>query len=104
MKAAGKAFTLATSILQASVVRRLACLKRSLVITLACCCRLRGDLYISGVEAFWTSRKLQVAKGKAVPVAFFLETSNHLMKHGAIQARCDRSMSGLWRSISGSPS
>ena len=60
MKAVGKAFTLSTSILLASVVRRLACLKRSPVITLACCGGLRGDLYISGVEAFWTRLKLQV--------------------------------------------
>ena len=28
---------------------------------------------------------MQVAKGKALPVAFILETSNHLMKHGGIQ-------------------
>ena len=60
MKAAGKAFTLATSILQASVARRLACFKRTPVITLACCRGLSGDLYISGVEAFWTRLKLQV--------------------------------------------
>ena len=60
MMAAGKAFPLATSILQASVARRLACLKRTTVITLACCGGLRGDLYISGVEAFWTRLKLQV--------------------------------------------
>ena len=57
MKAAGKAFTLATCILQASVFT---CLKRTPVITLACCSGLRGDLYISGVEAFWTRLKLQV--------------------------------------------
>ena len=60
MKAAGNAFTLATCILQASVTRRLACLKQILVITLACCSGLRGDLYISGVEVFWTGLKLQV--------------------------------------------
>ena len=60
MKAAGKAFTLSTRILQASVARRLACLKRNLVITLDCYRGLRGDLYISGVVAFWTRLKLQV--------------------------------------------
>ena len=60
MKATGKAFPLATCILQASVARRLACLKQNPVITLACCSGLRGDLYISGVEAFWTRLKLQV--------------------------------------------
>ena len=31
--------------------------------------------------------RMQVAKGKALPVAFILETSNHLMKHGGIKAR-----------------
>ena len=36
---------------------------------------------------------MQVAEGKALPVAFILETANHLMKHGGIQARCGRSMS-----------
>ena len=45
MKAAGKAFTLATSILQVSVARRLACLKRTPVITLACCSGSEGILY-----------------------------------------------------------
>ena len=60
MKATGKAFPLATCILQASVARRLACLKQNPVITLACCGGLRGDLYLSGVEAFWTRLKLQV--------------------------------------------
>ena len=60
MKAAGKAFTLATCILQASVAICLACLKRTPVITLACCGGLRGDLYISGVEALWTRLKLEV--------------------------------------------
>ena len=28
---------------------------------------------------------------KGFPVAFILETSNHLMKHGGIPARCGRS-------------
>ena len=51
MKGAGKAFTLSTSILQAYVARRLECLKQTLVITLDCYRGLRGDLYISGVEA-----------------------------------------------------
>ena len=32
--------------------------------------------------------RMQVAKGKALPEAFILETSNHLMKHGGIPARC----------------
>ena len=59
MKATGKAFPLATCILQASVARRLACLKRTPVITLACCSGLNGDLYICGVEAFWTRLKLE---------------------------------------------
>ena len=56
MKAAGKAFTLATCILQASVIR---CLKRTPVIRVACCSGLRGDLYISGVEASWTRLNLE---------------------------------------------
>ena len=60
MRGAGKAFTLATCILKASVTRRLACLKRTPVIRLAFCSGLIGDLYISGVEAFWTRLKLQV--------------------------------------------
>ena len=60
MKAEGKSFTLATCILHASVARRLACCKRTPVFTLACCSGLRGDLYISGVEVFWTGLKLQV--------------------------------------------
>ena len=60
MNAAGKAFTLATCILQASVARRLACLKHTPLITLAFSLGLRGDLYISRVEAFWTRLKLQV--------------------------------------------
>ena len=60
MKGAGKAFTLATCILKASVTSRFACLKRTPVITLASCSGLRGDLYISGVEALWTRLKLQV--------------------------------------------
>ena len=60
MKAAGKAFIVATSILQASVAIRLACLRRTPVITLACCSGLREDLYVSGVEALWTRLKLQV--------------------------------------------
>ena len=55
MKAAGKAFTLATCILQASVARRLACFKRTPIITLACCSGHRGDLYNSGAEALWKS-------------------------------------------------
>ena len=55
-----KAFTLASCILQASEARRLACLKQTTVITLACCGGLRLDLYVSGVEAFWTRLKLQV--------------------------------------------
>ena len=60
MKATGKAITLAACILQASVARSLPCLKQTPVIMLACCNGLRGDLYISGVEAFWTTLKLQV--------------------------------------------
>ena len=59
MKAAGKAFTLATCILQASVAKRIACLKKTPVIMLECCSKLRGDLYISGVEASWTRLNLE---------------------------------------------
>ena len=47
MKAAGKVFTLATCILQASVARRLACLKRTPVITLAK--HTRGVLGVFGI-------------------------------------------------------